>query len=333
MNPWRNISMSLKEKIISRVGTDLAAIETALETNLTPYFSLVEKTARHILFAGGKRFRPLLMVFCARLCGSDNQNLYRFSTIFEYLHAATLLHDDLVDDAKFRRNTPVAHRVFGNETAVLTGDFLLARALTIAADTGLLNVISVISNITEQMSQGEIEQLHNKGRVDLTEQEYMNVIRRKTAVLIEGACQVGAMIAGATNEQTDQLKQYGYHLGMAFQMADDLLDYTAETDTLGKTVGADLKEGKLTLPVITALKNARTEDREWMLQLLQNKTFTTDDFNKFKKLLTIHGGISDATQKAQHYVETAKESLAVFSTSPEKELLEDIADYALVRRV
>jgi octaprenyl-diphosphate synthase len=216
---------------------------------------------------------------------------------------------------------------------VLTGDFLLARALSIAAETGLLSVITVISNITEQMSQGEIEQLHNKGKLDLSDDDYMEVIRRKTAVLIEGACQVGGMVARVSDEQVRLLKQYGHNLGMAFQMADDLLDYTAETSTLGKTVGADLKEGKLTLPVIIALKNAGANDRAEMLQTIQNKSFSENEFKIFQKLLETYGGILYTTQKAQGFVQSAKEALKHFSPSREKELLKDIADYALIRRV
>lgn len=325
--------MSLKDHILFQIEPDLISIEAALEENLDPYLDLVRDTARHILFAGGKRLRPLLMVLCSRLGGSNHAQAYRFSTIFEYLHTATLLHDDLVDGGVLRRGKPVAHKLFGNETAVLTGDFLLARALSIAADTGLLKVIGVISHITEQMAQGEIQQLFNKGRVDLSEDEYMDIIRRKTAVLIEGACQVGGMIAGASDEQVSLLKQYGYHLGMAFQMADDLLDYTADTTTLGKIVGADLKEGKLTLPVITALKNAASAMRVEMIELIQSKSFSEREFSVFKDWLEDFGGISYTLQKAQGFVQAAKDALHSFSRSNEKQLLEDIADYALIRRV
>lgn len=325
--------MTLKDKILSQTKSDLSEIETALVENLTPNYSLVRDTAKHILFAGGKRLRPLLMVLCARLCGSNSQDNYRFSTIFEYLHTATLLHDDLVDDADLRRGNPVAHKIYGNETAVLTGDFLLARALSIAADTRLLSVIRIISNITEQMAQGEIEQLHKKGKLDLSEEEYMEIIRRKTAVLIEGACQVGGLVAGVSEAEVDQLKAYGYNLGMAFQMADDLLDFIAETDTLGKTVGADLKEGKLTLPVIISLKNAGHEAKAGMLEILKKKSFSAEEFNKFLTYLETNGGILYTTQKAQTFVQAAKASLSSFSSGRDRDLLVDIADYALDRKI
>lgn len=323
---------SIKEKILSRVGTHLADIEAALEANLTPHLDLVRDTAGHILFAGGKRLRPLLMITCAKICGSNAPQNKRFSTIFEYLHAATLLHDDLVDGAEFRRGRPAAHRLFGNETAVLTGDFLLARALSIASDTHNTEVIRIIGEITEQMSQGEIQQLHNKGRLDISEAEYMEVIRRKTAVLIEGACHVGALVAHAEKVEAEALRRFGFHIGMAFQMADDLLDYTSDTAVLGKSVGADLMEGKLTLPVIVALKAASPRDRHFMTEIIRRKTFTDTDFDEFKTMLTEYGGISHTHRQASQCISEAKADLDVFGMSPDRELLELIADYALSRK-
>lgn len=325
-------SASIKEQILNLVGDDLAEIEMALEANLSPWLDLVRSAAGHILFAGGKRLRPLLLLTCARICGSDAPENRRFSTIFEYLHAATLLHDDLVDDAQLRRGKPAAQHVFGNETAVLTGDFLLARSLSIAVDTQNLEVIRVIGNITEQMSQGEIQQLQNRGRLDLSEDEYMEVIRRKTAVLMEGACHVGALVAGGDQTETDTLKRYGHRIGMAFQMADDLLDYTSDTAGLGKPVGADLREGKLTLPVIVALKAASAEDHRWMTNIIQSGSFTESDFHAFSQLLEKYDGIAQTREKAAEYVSNAKSCLEKFPPSPHKTLLELFATYALFRK-
>jgi octaprenyl-diphosphate synthase len=325
-------STSIKERILSLVGNDLAAIETELEANLTPWLDLVRDTAGHILFAGGKRLRPLLLLTCARICGSDAPRNTRFSTIFEYLHAATLLHDDLVDGAQLRRGKPAAHHVFGNETAVLTGDFLLARALSIAADTQHPGIIRIIGDITEQMSQGEILQLQNRGRVDLSEDEYLETIRRKTAVLMAGACHVGALVAQAAPPAAMALERYGHRIGMAFQMADDLLDYTSDTAGLGKAVGADLREGKLTLPVIVSLKAAPPEDRTWMTDILQSKTFTEADFHRFSDLLKKYGGIDHTREHAAKYVSEAKTCLEIFPPSSHKTLLEHFATYALFRK-
>lgn len=323
---------SLKIRIMEKAGKDLLDIETALERNLTPHLELVKETARHILFAGGKRLRPLLALISSRVCGSTSPDNINFSTIFEYLHTATLLHDDLVDGASIRRGKPVAHLLYGPETAVLTGDFLLARSLSLAAETGNPQIIKIIARITEEMSQGEIEQLRNRGRAELSEAEYMEVIRRKTAVLIEGACHAGALLAGAPDADAAALKQYGFHLGMAFQMADDLLDYTADTQTLGKTIGADLKEGKLTLPVIHALTATSPENRKFMTSLFGKKDIGMDDFKAFVDLLEAYGGISHTRESARAHVAAAKSALSRFTYSEYVELLENIADYSLVRR-
>lgn len=323
----------LKQEILGRIERDLADIETALKQNLTPYLELVSKTASHILFSGGKRLRPLLMVLCARLCGYDSINDKTYACIFEYLHAATLLHDDLVDDAHVRRGKTVAHEKWDNATAVLVGDFLLARGLSIACETGSVRVIRIIAEITENMSQGEIHQMQNKEKLDLTEAEYLEVIRRKTAVLIQGACRVGAVIAGADEKTENALADYGYHLGLAFQMADDLLDYLADTATLGKMVGADLKEGKLTLPIIFTLKSAHSEDRSFIQQLIQKKTFTPEEFDHLKTLLQKYGGLRHTFQLAEESVAAARKALSLFESSETKELLENIAEYALNRNI
>jgi octaprenyl-diphosphate synthase len=322
----------LKQLILARVGDDLAAIEAALAENLTPYLDLVGEVAGHILFAGGKRLRPLLMVLAARLCGYAGSQDKKYATIFEYLHAATLLHDDLVDDGTLRRGRPVAHALYGNPTAVLVGDFLLARSLSIAAETGSPAVIGVIANITENMSQGEIHQLMRKGQLDLSREEYLEVIRRKTAVLLQGACRVGAMVAGAPKAHENALADYGHHIGLAFQMADDLLDYTADAGELGKTVGADLKEGKLTLPVIHTLARADAADRAWMAALIAGREVSPEDFERLLRLLERCGGLRETRRLAEDHVRRAQVALEIFPAGESRQVLHHIADYALQRR-
>ncbi len=248
----------LKQKIVAATLAESAAIEKALIDNLQPNLALIRQVGGHLLFAGGKRLRPLLMVLAARLCGHADPDAVRYSVIFEYLHTATLLHDDVVDGADLRRGQPVANKVWDAPTAVLTGDYLLARALSLATATGNPAVVEVIAAITEEMAQGELRQLVFKGNLALTEEAYFEVIRGKTAVLFEAACKVGALVAGAVAPLVEALGNYGFALGMAFQIADDMLDYTQETAVLGKRVGADLREGKLTLPVIHALRQSRS---------------------------------------------------------------------------
>jgi len=323
---------NLKQKILSENENDLKQIEAELSENLKPYLDLVSDVARHILFAGGKRLRPLLLVLSAKLCGYHDDYAKTVSTALEYLHAATLLHDDIVDDAVLRRGKTVAHSVYGNAITVLVGDFLLARALAICADSGKIRVIHIISNLTENMSTGEVHQLMRKGDVSLTEDEYLEVIRRKTAVLFQAACTISAVISDAPQEKEEALTNFGYNLGLAFQMVDDLFDYIMDTADLGKRVGADLREGKLTLPVIYALKQANPADRQQMVKIIQNQDFSVEEFQILTALMKKCGGIAYTEQKAMACIEKAKEALSVFEPSKIKDSLMDIADYMLARR-
>ena len=327
----------LKNRILVSAKEDLEDIEIALKQNLKPYLDLVSQTASHILFAGGKRLRPLLMVLSARICGYKRNSDKTFSIMFEYLHAATLLHDDLVDEATLRRGKPVAHSIWGNSIAVLVGDFLLARALSIAADTGYLNVIKIISEITENMSQGEIHQLMRKGQLDLSEEEYMEIIQNKTATLFKGACQVSAIVADAQEKEENALSNYGFNLGIAFQMIDDLLDYTSNAGVLGKEAGADLKEGKLTLPLIYALKQADSQadspDLAMMEKIIKNKDFSADEFEILLELLNKYNGLKYTKELAAKHIAKAKQALiGVFKPSETRETLINIADYVLARK-
>ncbi len=324
--------MNLKHKILDMVNDDLKGIETALKQNLNPYLDIVSEVAGHILFSGGKRLRPLLMVLSARLCGYSGNYDKTFSTIFEYLHAATLLHDDLVDEAKLRRGKPVAYSVYGNSIAVLVGDFLLARALSIAVETGRNNVVSIMAEVTEHMSQGEIHQIVRKGQLDLAEEEYMMIIQNKTALLFKGACRVSAIISDAAEKEEKAISDYGYNLGIAFQMADDLLDYTSDTSSLGKEVGADLKEGKLTLPVIYSLKRADLKDRAQMEMIIKNEKFSVHDFEILIELLKKYEGLKYTEKQAKKYIAKAKEALMVFKPSKTRKILLGIADYVLTRK-
>ncbi len=322
----------LKKKALSLVADDLAEIEKELERNLTPYLDVVKEAASHILFSGGKRLRPLLMVLSSRICGYTGKYDKTFSVIFEYLHAASLLHDDLVDEATLRRGKKVANLIWGNSIAVLVGDFLLARVLSIAAKTKQMDIISVIGDVTENMSQGEIHQLIIKGNLDLSEEEYMEVIRRKTAVLIQAALRTGALIANAPKESETALSDYGLNIGIAFQMVDDLLDYTADTKALGKEIGADLREGKLTLPLVYSLKKASPQDRTSMEEIIKKEDLSIKDFQYLKGLLEKYGGLAYTNKLAADHVAKAKNAISIFDSSKSKDILLMLADYALARK-
>lgn len=323
--------MDLKEKILNASRDELVHIDKALAENLTPHLELVKDVAGHLLFAGGKRLRPLLMVLAARICGYQDRSAATYSVIFEYLHTATLLHDDVVDGASLRRGQPVAHLVWDPPTAVLTGDYLLARSLTLATRTGKPEVVHAIAAITEDMAQGELRQLVHKGDLTMTEAAYREVIRSKTAVLFQAACRVGALIADAPAELVRAIGDYGFEMGMAFQMADDLLDYLQDTSVLGKTMGADLREGKLTLPVIHALQQVGAEQKQWMSNLIKQRTFTNAEFRRLVDLLESRGSIEYTRQCARSHVAAAKDALNAFAPSAMRTLLQDVAEYATVR--
>jgi octaprenyl-diphosphate synthase len=322
---------SIKQRILFMVKDDIQAIEAALKENLNPHLELVSRVAGHILFSGGKRLRPLLMVLCARMCGYKGDYDKTFSTIFEFLHAATLLHDDLVDGATIRRGKPAAHTVWDNPTAILTGDFLLARSLSIAAETGNIRIIKEVAAITEKMAQGEILQLSKRGNRDITEEEYMQIIEYKTAVLFQGACRISAIIAHADAKKEIALSDYGYNLGMAFQMADDLLDYTQDSIALGKEVGADLKEGKLTLPVIRAMKTAEPNERARIISIILEKDYSETVFQELIEVLQKQDGIAYTERLAHQYALNAKNSLDCFQPSETRDILLDLADYSISR--
>jgi octaprenyl-diphosphate synthase len=323
----------LKQRILEAISKDLEAIETALTTNLKPYLPLVRQVTEYIMFSGGKRIRPILMILSARLCGYKGDYDKTLSVVFEYLHAATLLHDDLVDDAEVRRGNPVAHAIWGNPATVLVGDFLLARSISIATNTGQVPIVEAVTRTTAQMSEGEIYQLLHKRDLTIDEDAYMEVIRRKTACLIEAACQVGALLAAAPKVQIDALSQFGHNLGCAFQLVDDLLDYTADQAVLGKAIGTDLREGKMTLPLIHALVHAPKTDRRKMETIIQNEALSETDFNAVQELVSQHGGIAYTKSRAERLVAQAKHCLTDFEPSESRAILEDMADYVLTRQM
>jgi len=322
-----------KHPFLSAIQNDLNIIEIALSDHLNPYLDQISETAKHIMFSGGKRLRPLLTALSARICDYKGDYEKTLSIIFEYLHTAALLHDDLIDGAELRRGKPVAHSKWGNTMAVLVGDFLMARSLSIAVEAQNLKIIKIIASITEDMSQGEIHQLLVKGKMDLSLAEYFEVIRRKTAVLIQGACQSGALVADAPETKEKALSVYGLNLGMAFQIVDDLLDYTADTHVLGKIVGADLREGKLTIPVIYTLMQANPKDKILMEKIIRNKDFSVKEFKHLVELLHQYGGLEYAKKTASEYIEKSKQALYVFEPSHTREILFDIADYTLSRNL
>ncbi len=315
--------------ILAALAPDIEAINRALAANLTTHVPFISEVGRHILLSGGKRVRPLLFVLSARLCGCRSNHLADFSTIFEYLHAATLLHDDVVDAATVRRGISTANTIWGNQAVILVGDFLLAKALSLAVTTDRLKVLQVLAQATTMMAEGEILQLLHAGNLDLTEDQYFEVIHRKTAVLMSAACQIGAIVSGAPEEQETALSAFGLNLGLAFQIVDDILDFTGDERQMGKPVANDLKEGRITLPFISALGRAGEADGRRLRELAQD--VRPENAGEIRDILERCGAVDYARSLAHRYTRAAQENLKIFPESPEKGYFWKITEMLLER--
>jgi octaprenyl-diphosphate synthase len=315
--------------ILKELKTEIEAINKALVANLQTHVPLIAEVGRHILLSGGKRIRPLLFLLSARMCGCQGNHLADFSTIFEYLHAATLLHDDVVDAAAVRRGRSTANTIWGNQAVILVGDFLLSKALSLAVTTNQLKVLTVLAQATTRMAEGEILQLLHTGNLELTEAEYFEVITRKTAILMSAACQIGGVLGGVPPIQEEALAQMGLNLGITFQVVDDILDFIGDEKELGKQVCADLREGRITLPLIHALAQAGDADRQRLKEMAQD--LTPEMAPELRRLLEKYGSLNYARGLARRYTLQAQENLAAFPASVEKNYFWAITEELLDR--
>ncbi|MGD0826855.1 MAG: polyprenyl synthetase family protein [Desulfobaccales bacterium] len=320
---------SPKRLLKAALETDIAAIDAALSANLRTHVPFIAEVGRHILLSGGKRVRPLLFILAARMCGHRSNHLADFSTIFEYLHAATLLHDDVIDAARLRRGATTANTIWGNQAVILVGDFLLSKALSIAVTTDHLKILKVLAQATTQMAEGEILQLIHTGNLKITEAEYFEVITCKTAILMAAACRIGAILAGAPWAQEEALAQIGLHLGITFQLVDDLLDYTGDQGEIGKEVGADLREGRVTLPLIHALAQASPRDCKRLKEMAQ--ALTPEMVPELRRLLDRYGSLDHSRSLARQYTLKAQENLEIFGPCPESTYFRLITEELLAR--
>ncbi len=318
--------------ILDSFSSDFQRIEEVLEQHFASHIPFVNEISRHILFANGKRIRPLLTVCSARLCGLDADYAFDLSAVPEYLHAASLLHDDVVDAGEMRRGVPPAYKVWGNSAAVLVGDYLYAKAIGLASQFGNVKIAEEIANTVGLMAEGEIIQLLHAKRPSFDEQTYSDIIYRKTAALISTSCRIGALLAKAPKEQEEAVSTYGLNLGKAFQLIDDVLDYTADESELGKAIGTDLAEGKLTLPIVVAVKEADSSDSEKLLSIMGSGPPSDSDMKWVKELLNSTGAIDYARNKARDLVQSACDSLDIFERSKTRELLKGLALFVLERR-
>jgi len=310
---------------------ELDAVESQVRTNLDSSVALVNTVAAHILNSGGKRIRPLLLLLSARLCGYTGRDHHQLGSLVEFIHTATLLHDDVVDDADIRRGQRTARKIWGNQISILVGDYLYSKAICQIVDFRSQGINEVLAEACKKMAEGEVLQLYYNGNPAMPELEYLKVVEHKTAGLIAASCRMGAILADATEAQQDALFRFGQYLGMAFQVADDTLDYTANGERLGKTLGQDLRQGKATLPLLHLLRHCSEQDRQMIIDRMETRTLTEEDLGRLIRLMEEFGSIAHAMDRAQTFVASAQQELSQFEDSTAKRALSVAADYMVTR--
>jgi len=319
------------DKVLNLLKDDLARVEEQFKEDLTSEVILIRKVGEYVLGSGGKRMRPMLLLLSARLAGYTGQQHIGLASVVEFIHTATLLHDDVVDSAVLRRGQESANAVWGNEASVLVGDFLFAKSFSIMVRAGNLEILRTLSDATTMMAEGEVQQLINTCDLDMDEERYLDVIRNKTAILIAAACRVGALLGNASFEQEEALAAFGMDLGIAFQLMDDALDYVADEAEFGKAQGHDLEEGKMTLPLIHALRQCSAAERDRVAEIVEEEPLSDEGLQYVLDLITRYGGIEYTRERATQLVAGAKQRLMLFNDSRDREALEAVADYVVSR--
>ena len=312
------------------VKSDFAAVDAAIIEHLSSQVPMVEKIGQYIIESGGKRLRPLLVLLSARACGYQQQQHITLAAVVEFIHTATLLHDDVVDTSDLRRGKPTANNKWGNSSSVLVGDFLYSRAFQMLVSIGNIDVMGTLSNATNVIAEGEVLQLLNAKNPDVSEADYLHVILGKTAMLFEAASQTGAQMAQASSEQTEALRRFGRHLGVAFQLIDDLMDYTGDQTSMGKNVGDDLAEGKPTLPLIHAMAHAADDERKIIRKAIRQGS--CDEIDKIQSILIRCGSLDYTRARATQETQDALDCLNIVNDSPYKQSLADLCTLALTRQ-
>ncbi len=316
----------------SLLADDVEAVETLLTERAASPVSVIPNLSGYIVSAGGKRLRPLITLAAARACGADNMKpVHSLAAAVEFIHTATLLHDDVVDESDLRRGKPAAKNVWGNSASILVGDFLFARAFTLMVETGRLPVLDILSNASSVIAEGEVHQLAVMGRMDLPTEDYLSIIEAKTAALFEAAAHSGAVCADADETQIDAMSVYGKNLGLAFQLVDDALDYGGTTAVIGKKVGDDFRECKITLPVVIARRRGDAEDKTFWDRALNPDTQREEDLTHAIHLIRSTNAAEDTLAEARSYISIAKKALKALPPSDFITALSDLADFTVDR--
>lgn len=321
----------LKE-IFEWVGEDLKKVDLEFRRHLTSHVPIIATIGEHLLLSGGKRLRPLLLLLSARACGYRGENHIAMASLVEFIHTATLLHDDVVDRAELRRGMESANAKWGNEACVLVGDFLFTKCFSLLVENGNRKILQAIARATTQMAEGELEELIKTNDLSLTEEQYFSIIARKTAALFSAATQIGAILGEVSEEEELALTHFGLEIGIAFQLIDDNLDYTSREEDLGKKIGIDLQDGKITLPLIFTLSQCTGQETEIIRQAVESDPMTREAFLQVLAMIDKYRGVEYTWDKARDHIRRAKEHLRLLPDSREKEALYTLADYVVERR-
>jgi len=319
------------ERLAALVGDDLSTVDSVIHSRMASETPLIPQVGMHLVDSGGKRLRPLITLAAARQYGSTGENSVKLAAAVEFIHTATLLHDDVVDDSALRRGRPSANTLWGNKPSVLVGDFLFSRAFQLMVETGAPQVLNILANASAVIAEGEVMQLRSAKNLAIREADYLKVITAKTAALFAAAAEAGAMIAGADETHCRAMHAYGHHLGIAFQLVDDALDYSGRQAVMGKSVGDDFRECKVTLPIILSLTTARDEERRFWRKTIEVGVQEEGDLSRAIEFLERGGALAATVERARRYAREARGALSISPASDINSALADIADFVVER--
>ena len=328
LSPHRQASL---DAMIALVAHDMNGVNSVILDRMQSKVALIPELTGHLIAGGGKRMRPMLTLACANLLGYPGTRHYKLAAAVEFIHTATLLHDDVVDGSGMRRGRRTANLIWGNPASVLVGDFLFSRAFELMVEDGSLKVLRILSHASAVIAEGEVEQLTAQRQIGTDEDQYLHIIGSKTAALFAAACRVAPVVAEAGEDDELALEAYGRNLGIAFQLSDDVIDYASDSETMGKGVGADFRDGKMTLPVILAYARGSENDRSFWRSAIGGQRTSDDDLAEAIALLRSTDALSDTIERARQYGRRAIDALAKFPASKAKSALTEAAEFAVAR--
>ncbi|HUN11223.1 MAG TPA: polyprenyl synthetase family protein [Rhabdaerophilum sp.] len=319
------------DRLVALLREDMTRVNETILSRTGSEVTMIPEVAQHLISSGGKRLRPMLTLAAARMCDYAGHGHVKLAASVEFMHTATLLHDDVVDESDMRRGKPSARKVWGNEASVLVGDFLLGQAFKMMVEVGSLQSLDVLSTAAAVIAEGEVMQLAAAKNTSTTEDEYLAVIRAKTAALFAAAAEVGPILAGSDEARQKACRSYGLNLGIAFQLIDDALDYGGTSSKLGKNVGDDFREGKITLPLVLAYRRGTDTERAFWRGAIEQGESDDAQLERAIELLKKHHAIEDTVERARHYGAMAKDALALFPASEMRDALDEVVDFCISR--